>query len=343
MINKSHSAFTPQTPSLFVIASPLQLLCALEAIYEFKIEEYKIVFPYIEGKIRYQQVEKMLVSYNLVYDKKIVTVSNSFVSKQFIRSLLSLKNNKYKRIFIGDNTNLLFSSIALKFLKAGGHVVYLDDGTKTLSYLKGESSPSVMRRIRNFINQFAYSTRFAEVNKYFFTLYNDIDTKKIVYPNVFANLGKTLSVKKNKSKVYFIGAVPDVYSDENLCGNEDIFREQFYNILSSISKEYQEPIVYIPHGRDTSDYITRFCCEMGLEYTRLEEAVETYLVKSDFYPSEVYGFMSSALFNIRKMFNDAKIINYCMVSKKSVRYKTAVATSDYYSKHGIENRFIILD
>ena len=102
MINKSHSAFTPQTPSLFVIASPLQLLCALEAIYEFKIEEYKIVFPYIEGKIRYQQVEKMFVSYNLVYDKKIVTVSNSFVSKQFIRSLLSLKNYTYKRIFIGD-------------------------------------------------------------------------------------------------------------------------------------------------------------------------------------------------------------------------------------------------
>ena len=129
MIDKSNPAFAPKIPSIFVIATPLQCLCALEAIRELAIEDYKIVFPYEQDKIRYRQVEKMLDLYNLNYEKTKVTVSNIYVGKMYLLSLFSVKKRKYKRVFVGDNFNLLFSSIALSFLKFGGYVVYLDEDT----------------------------------------------------------------------------------------------------------------------------------------------------------------------------------------------------------------------
>ena len=60
------TAFAKQIPSVFVISSPLQLLCDIEAIRVFEISDYKIVVN-VRKNVRFEQVRTILHYYGLKY------------------------------------------------------------------------------------------------------------------------------------------------------------------------------------------------------------------------------------------------------------------------------------
>jgi hypothetical protein len=51
-----HAEFEKGEPSLFIIGSPFQLLCAYEAIHTFNIYDYKIIVVYNESDSRKNQI-----------------------------------------------------------------------------------------------------------------------------------------------------------------------------------------------------------------------------------------------------------------------------------------------
>ena len=58
-------AFSKGISTAFVVETPFQLLCAIEAINEFQIEHYLVVVPYFENSFRWSQLESMLKELNI--------------------------------------------------------------------------------------------------------------------------------------------------------------------------------------------------------------------------------------------------------------------------------------
>ena len=58
-----HAEFEKGEPSLFIIGSPFQLLCAYEAIHTFNIYDYKIVVVNNESDSRENHILSMLEAF----------------------------------------------------------------------------------------------------------------------------------------------------------------------------------------------------------------------------------------------------------------------------------------
>ncbi len=342
MRNKYSCVFDKGSSSLFIISSPLQLLCAIEAIREFRIANYLVLFVAPSNSIRNVQVINMLSYYKIAY--KFVEVPDSYsIYNKILKSFFSKSPSFFSRIFVGDYNNLFQLAIALQYHSLSSHVLYLDDGTANIAVLQNvKIDIPFKQRLARMIISFLFLLKFTNINKYFYTLYHDLVTSKILYPNNFSHLIKSTEANRENNGVFFIGTNSLRYTECYLNNDFELYKSRLFDVLLSIKENNPSEVVYyIPHGRDSINCIETFCMDNGIVYLRLEEAVESYFAKSTIYPKLIAGFVSSALFNLKKMFPKSDVINYYPVSKQSSWYEKFYTTSLYYEKHGIEFNLIL--
>lgn len=347
MIDCKQKVFKKGEPSVFVISSPLQLLCAREAICEFAIEDYEIIFLYYPGEIRNEQVVSMMSYWELNYNKYTAFGGTD----NYRKIIFGADHRRYKRAFIGDYFNRCCHYIALEYLSKGGFIVYLDDGVANIPVLKNI-------KLKNVYNDnFSIKTKVTmkllnawcvfnniSAHKYFFTMYSDLDSKKICYPNTFKLLKEKLENSSvDAEDIYLIGTNPHRY-----CSCYGLTYEEYLkiykDILKSLKEKYPNSIFYyIPHGRDETVEMKNICKEYGIEYKRLDEAIELYLVKNNIVPKAVVGTVSSALLTIKEIMPKVDVKNYYIARKSALWYKKNHETSLYYQQHGIEYLFIDVD
>ena len=333
-----NSIFNKDVESLFIISSPLQVLCAIEAIYEFELSNYKILYAFSSNDPRREQVVSMLKNYKVNYipiEYKINGVWNYLFSINTGEHDIS---KKFGRIFIGDIYSENLIAIAYKYSRIGTKLVFMDDGNSTISVLtQGEHIPLSKRSIIRNLLALKYLFKLVVVGKYFFTTYADcVVTKKVVYKNTFSHLLGSHSIEENHKQLYFIGTFGDAYVSEI-----HISIGEYYNILNKTLKQLRilNPEVecyYIPHGRDKSQETKQIAIKNGFKYLKLNEAVESYLLTNKIYPYLVTGFSSSALFNLQLIYKKTKVINYYVLNEKEPS-KGYQQISDLYSKCGIKS------
>ena len=66
-MNKIIDPFSMSTPSVFVVWSPFQILCAVSAIRQFAIKDYLLLVRLYKGDARNQQILNILNKYELRY------------------------------------------------------------------------------------------------------------------------------------------------------------------------------------------------------------------------------------------------------------------------------------
>ena len=65
--------------------------------------------------------------------------------------------------------------------------------------------------------------------------------------------------------------------------------------------------------------------------------VELELLNQPNTPMAIYGYTSSALYNLKKIFPHTRVINVLMDGdENNIFYRRYLMTSDYYMKNGIE-------
>lgn len=335
-MKKEQKAFQKGLSSVFVIGTPFQLMCAVEAIHTFEVSDYKIIVAYYPSEIRNKQTFSMLNFYNLPYE--LINLEENRASRLFFNKECYFENSipKFDRAFVGDFDKMPYKLVALQFLKRGGDMVYLDDGIATISALKDiplQSNLSV--RIQK--NIFSLITRFRGIStkEYFFTVYSDIGCSKQIFPNKFEHLISLGHFPKVTEDVYFVGTNSELFARYSglTALQYDLLIEK---VLGEIKKKYPGFVVYyIPHGRDKNQKTEEVCSHLGIVYKRLDEAVELYLIKNNIYPQAVAGFTSSALFNIKKMMPKVHALNYFVDNKKAMYYVKNKETSEYYEKNEI--------
>lgn len=131
--NKINLAFADREPSLFIIQTPFQAMCAINAIHQLKINDYVLslhLHKSTEKRNRQtiELVERSGLKYNFVNGRPI-----PFLNRL---ALLFSHEQKFNRVFLGTHLYQNGYYYALKEIQNGGNLVLLDDDVATLTLLE---------------------------------------------------------------------------------------------------------------------------------------------------------------------------------------------------------------
>lgn len=329
-----NSAYSKHIPSVFAVSSPFQILCAAAAIKQLEITEYKMAVCYDKKDSRNQQMWYIFDFFGM-NDRVLMHVNRRNI---FVCKILSLFHRKthYKRLFIGDFRGFYDFILGTRLVADGSDIVYLDDGNITLSLLNNVFTEPMELSRKEFVEKVASKRRFV-VNKNLLTIYEKIFNPK--YNINVLNLNIILNDYKKqcpqKEAIIIVGTCLSRY-----CEPLEIPAEQFVEKLDSLvkklKKEMNLPIIYIPHGRDESEYAKKICKTYDIGFMRPKMMIEMELLDQGILPCEIYGFTSSALYNLKKIYPQAKVVNILYHACDNKFYEEYSMMSDYYQQNGIE-------
>ena len=97
--------------SLLIIGSPFQLLCAISAIREYSISEYKLILLETD---RLDQMQDIAIKYGLSYEVQRRLQLDRFGILSLIRKVLLPQDAGYDNLIIGDvrDTNTMLKGLS---------------------------------------------------------------------------------------------------------------------------------------------------------------------------------------------------------------------------------------
>ena len=329
--------FEKGKPSIFtIVGSPFQALCAIEAIKDLEIQDYKF-FVCLGNSIRDGQALALLNKYNIKYNCYKLS---DILSLKGRLSILRFRYNKYKRVFVGDFRSLQSHYCALLFASNKSTIISLDDGNCNVSLLRNVYKLRVNKKVRLlsywYFNAVA-KLRHIQKDRYLYTLFSDIPNKTILCcPNHFKNIQLFPNTDyKRLEGVFFVGTNTCSFSDALSIQPESFYKFMEF-IFEGIKKEHvNETTIFIPHGADDDSRVKQLCQEYDFKYERPDTLIELYLLDQNCPPKTVYGFTSTALFTIKKMFPQTEVINILFIGNYP-NYERRKSISDYYALHDIK-------
>ena len=334
-MRKEIDCFKKNVPSVFVISSPFQVLCAYEAIQELDIRDYSIIAVYDDGDPRTKQLFSVLDYFGLVYQK--------FSNYPHVWTCELLKSTswfgfpikrKVKRAFVGDFRNIVCIELAFACLNRNSSLIYLDDGNATINHLEGlhrfnrkESCFFIALRMIAFFRKI-------DMGSVYYTIFSDIPSIFFCKQNALNSLRTNVSAI-SKNGIYFIGT-----NSEGYCDDQNLSLKQYFNCLENVLKTFKEnhpktECYYVFHGRDLHVEETNAILDKcGFCALRLNEIVEMYFVRNKIHPEAVAGFMSSALYTIKLISPDADIVSFMQEGNLSY-----AGICSYYQKNGIKIKY----
>lgn len=342
-------AFAKHTPSLFLVSSPFQILCAREAIIEFEINDYLFIFVTSEQSPRFNQMCSTAALFNYNYE-----VINRHHKINDILWSERTNNVKFKRVFVGDYLAYSMRTLTTLFSERGATIVYLDDGTSVIPVLKNicNTGPLWFRTWCTQIRRRKGFWKISLVQKCLgihddgclFTMYQDIPTIGFsIYPNTFKHLLDNYILSPSDKKILIVGPVFS-QSSEELGIKEDALVSIFEDLLLSIKEKniYCE-ITYIPHGRDTNKEIHKICNCHNVTYKKISYPIELYFIYEKYIPNQIYGLNSTALLNFKKMLPSLSVVNLFVNNSQAPRYDFYKDVADYYENNGIKTKLINIE
>ena len=321
--------------ALLIVASPFQLMNARAAISYFQIKEYKLYILKDNDSDRHKQIANMAEYYHMEYEL-IDYMRDIFISKKqflikYMKSFFCNSKGTYDMIIHGDYRNVYPMISFYPLLRKRGAICFVDDGNATINVLKGKDVNTTTKVLYLTLK---ISTKLKRINSsLYYTIYDDLKTELF---NIIPNH----TLKNNTSDIsdnvtYIIGTNTILHADYNAIPLS-LFLSSISNFVKEIKNNCEtEKIIFLPHGRDLSQEMPKMCTEYDIEYKKLDECVEFYFAKQNKYPKTVYGFGSSALFNLKKMFPYCECINLYVRGFIEEHNKIFDEINVYYKKHGI--------
>lgn len=327
--------FEPKLPSVFSIETPFQALCAIAAIRQLNITDYKVIVYFPQNEVRNDQLRAILDKYGLKY--KVIKPYNRFTYLYAKWSALRSHHSRYSRLFVGDFRDKILYYNSLRFVADRANVVFLDDGNITISYLNDIINEPFDDEVQFFFKRLEIN-RGISINKNLLTIYDHIDNPKF---NI-GILDLSMIMSQNEKKKWYEGVYVVGTNIDRYCEPLEIAKDKFVNKLEELivllKRDYpDEKIVFVPHGRDKSEYARQICDKYNIYFEPSEMTVELKLVNQEAAPKAVYGFTSSALFNIKKIFPQTKVVNVIYEDNiDNPFFIEYMICSEYYLKNGIE-------
>jgi hypothetical protein len=349
--------FVGKERNLFIISTLFQLLSAIEAQKSFKTKNNILVLLYYGNHNKDQmQIEKFLSYFE--YSKLIILDkgnSKSYINAN-IRLINELKKETYDFLFAG-----FFSANFRRFIVnlTYKELFLIDDGVYTI-FIHNELYNHNAIGYKKYILPFSEKQRKSKIKKIKFMLYhwfrifylnlhglkNDMKNKDINFFTIFdltkyknekiiihnfdyiKNIFNLLSHEVNDNTIYFLGQPL-----QRSLGIKDEQYIKYLRILFDRYKKDNKKITYIPH-RAEKNTIYEIVKEMDVNLLQIEEAFEIYCLKYNIIPYKVASFHSTALFSVKKLFNNTKIDAFQFEVEKKLS-KNLLLIYDFLKKENI--------
>ena len=289
--------------SFFLISSPLQLLCATEAVYKFQTENNNLVIVNRGTENNYFQIQTILKIYNNVFDEIVLlngeSKSMTAWRKKFQEMNLLIKQDRVENIFIGDYQDGLSRHFSNKLKSSSTYL--LDDGFATLlinKKIKNGSISNYKDYLKYLISSFKYSFKMKKEIKFFTFFEHDMIGESIQHN--FENLINKRTLEFFDDRLYFLGS--PVVEDGILTESKYFELVHDYLLSSNCTNKY-----YLPHRREKKNKIEKIIDETGVEILYVNLPVEIHLLKNKIEPSVVASLFSTALYTLSKILKKSKI------------------------------------
>ena len=326
--------FEPQIPSVFSIETPFQALCAIAAIRQLDITDYKLIVYFPRNEVRNVQLRTILKKYGVKY--KAVKPFNRFTYRYAKWSALRKHHTRFRRLFIGDFRDITLYYLSLSYVDDGSDIVYLDDGSVTVSFLNNIVDGPLDEYGKVFLDKLK-TKRGIVANRNVLTIYDHIENPKFQIKILNLSLIMSHNQTEEAKGVFIVGTNISSYCDP-LGIPVDIYIRKLDELFSELQTSHpNDKLTFVPHGRDKSEYAKKICEKYGVSFEPSLMTIELKMLDMQNPPKVVYGFTSSALFNLRKLFPHARIVNVLYEgNSRNPFWSEYRMLSEYYVKNGIE-------
>ncbi len=333
--------------AVLMVASPLQLLCAIEAIFFYRIKNYFLLVNASKSSYNERQMILLLETFG-VSNYFLMTKTGRGAFWKFVNVYVRLKKTHFRYGFIGENGPAFRS---LCFSLKPEKIYVLDDGIASFEAQRDIYNPSL---------RYLWRSRFGKLRSYRYAL-----------------VGMTLKQPKNISFFSAILEKPIV--------NESIVKHKFENVIAYCSenshafkqRSIKDKIVFVDTPLITTHILSEEYCKKLYKYildvygsnnglvfrphrSQSEEELRQLVpfdcvqlipnhrpVELDFIlgglPNMVVGTISTALLTLRSLFPGLPLVSLdirpgiIMNSRlRSDRKRLMVDLYDEYEKRGVE-------
>lgn len=289
----------------YLISSPLQLLCAIEAIKHFDLIKNKLIIVNMGNHQNAKQILNLYQNYIDLFDNILLLEYDASIIGwlcKFGKLKKEFKNKKVNKIFIGD----LRDGLSCHFVRKinSNEILLLDDGFASILPMNEISvAKNYITKLNKLAKKVLTFYEYKPLYDFKFKHFTFFDKKLIPngYYHRFQNI-KNNSKNKiyNQNEIIFLGA-PLV--EEGLITKQDYLTE-----IYKFNKKYSSStIIYIPHRRESLENVKYIINKFGFTLLIINEPIELYYLREANEPYMIASFFSTALYTLSKLLVKTKI------------------------------------
>ncbi len=273
--------------NLFIVAGPLHLMNAIEAIHHFETQNNILLILYTDNKKQLNQMERLLdfadwdsISYLSLPQK---ATDKIFFARYVHNKFADISKREIDKIFVGEYRSDHVNHIVNYFNDKD--IYLLDDGLAQIDYHKEMSYQPYKVKIRRVIYKML-SYKLSPIKYTFFTIF-DIKNERVI-KNEYSFFKKYINKKDREDLVYFIGQ-PLI---ELGVVSEESYKKEFAKIIRFYKNK---KLIYITHRREDESKVKRISKELGFEYKEFDNLIELEMINAKVVPSDFATFFSTAI------------------------------------------------
>lgn len=321
--------------NLFLVTSPFQLICAVEAKHEYKLENNILAITKQVHEKGRKQIDALLDKneWDVIVDLPIK--NKTFELPKFIKKINKLTHRKNIKNVLHGEYAAWRTNVILKNIKYETEIMF-DDGTATINdynkYLKNKNSVNNKKGLKDFllILQGVKPPRKVPFKENFelFSVYHFENFSYIKKENRLVKLKEKIDSKNcysSDAPAGFLGQ-----GEISFDGNSGMTPESYFQLLNRYHQHTQKEIVYFPHRSESIEVRREIEKLPFIIFHDSEWPIELEISKKKINLSSIAGISSTALYTLSLIHNDIPI--YSMSQEQCSYYKNTSELLELYKE-----------
>jgi len=275
--------------ALFIVTSPLQLLCAAEAFKYYKIGKATLVVKYGGNDVSNNMLRDMLLEYPLWNATYIITKEKSL--RETYKTVRALRGEKYNLV-LNAEFNAWFQNILIANIKYNKRVIF-DDGVMTLNdyrvYFEPRIASSKSHLEKELLLRVLGISKFRPNQFDEIELFTMFDLSPTPHVSVVENrFSQTTYYRK---KITSDSNAPTGILGQPLVEAGIVSEDYYLKCLQKLSKNGKA--YYFPHRAESKENIQKWLSLANLKLIEDDRPIEISI--TSYKVSSIVGFISTAL------------------------------------------------
>jgi len=320
--------------AIYIIGSPFQALCAIEAKNHFNCFKNDFFITYLSDKIKKKStIINIFNNFGIYVYQEIILPKYFYYLKYVITNLL--KNTKYDYIFIGDYYNTAYYLLALTFKKKGSKIIFLDDGNSSIEAFNFKFKYAIERGIAYYLRYLITKTLCSPLFKNSDTFFSIFSSTETNYFNVISNnfeviRANVINKNTNPDNIVIIGT--------NLVEMGLYAKVDYLKLLVDAVQKYPQihTIFYYPHRGESEIKLNEIKKILNIIIKENNTCIELEIIKNSISPKLIIGFGSTALFSLKMLYPNSVVVGYIL--NMNADYQNVIYADIWkeYTKQGIK-------